>query len=278
MGLAQCPSAQPGTIAANPNRPTVSDPADITQYGVAEVEYGFIRTWDRGASHRSSVDGLFKFAALCDLELRWTLGSFASQSAPQQTAVHGMGDNWVGAQYRLRHQTGRVPTLAVRYEVKLPSARAKDGLGTGELDHAFTFLASKDIKSVHFDFNVAYLLSGRPDNTGNDQNNQLALAFSRTIHGHWAITGEVYGNTHQNTDTPEFITKLWGITYTVRPRLVLDAGIDTGLTYRAPQKSVFAGFTYSVGNFLPMKRSASHKFSQRTTTTASNQEPNEGVK
>lgn len=31
------------SIAANPNRPTVANPADITQYGVVELEYG----WDR---------------------------------------------------------------------------------------------------------------------------------------------------------------------------------------------------------------------------------------
>jgi len=27
-------------IAAHPNRPTVANPADITQYGVLELEYG----------------------------------------------------------------------------------------------------------------------------------------------------------------------------------------------------------------------------------------------
>jgi hypothetical protein len=31
-------------IAAIPNRPTVASPADITQYGVLELEYG----WDSG--------------------------------------------------------------------------------------------------------------------------------------------------------------------------------------------------------------------------------------
>jgi hypothetical protein len=31
-------------IKANPNRPTVANPADITQYGVLEIEYGWDRT------------------------------------------------------------------------------------------------------------------------------------------------------------------------------------------------------------------------------------------
>jgi hypothetical protein len=33
------------SIAANPNRPTVANPADITQYGVLELEHG----WDQGS-------------------------------------------------------------------------------------------------------------------------------------------------------------------------------------------------------------------------------------
>src|SRR2546421_99223 len=38
---AQCPDKPKDGIVANPNRPTVADPADITQYGVLEVEYGY---------------------------------------------------------------------------------------------------------------------------------------------------------------------------------------------------------------------------------------------
>src|SRR5689334_21451363 len=38
---AQCPSAPLSGIAANPNRPTIADPADIGQFGVLELEYGY---------------------------------------------------------------------------------------------------------------------------------------------------------------------------------------------------------------------------------------------
>jgi hypothetical protein len=263
--FSQCPTQKTGAIVANPNRPTVSDPADITQYGVAEVEYGFSRTWDQGSVHSNSVDGLFKFAVLCDLELRWTQGVFGSQAAPQQPLVHGMGDSWVGAQYRFHHQTVLTPTLALRYEVKIPSASVSKGLGTGEVDHAFTFMASKDVKSLHFDFNAGYLLSG--NGTGNDQNSEIALAFSRAIHGPWGITGELYGDTRKNTVTPGFMSNLWGLTYTVRPRFVLDAGMDFGITNGAPHKSVFAGMTYSLGDFSPALRSIARSFGGSKPTT-----------
>src|SRR5689334_14420955 len=68
------------SITANPNRPTVANPADITQYGVLELEYGFDRFWSEPGIRQTSVGGLLKFAILCDVELRWTTTSFLSQT------------------------------------------------------------------------------------------------------------------------------------------------------------------------------------------------------
>ncbi|MBZ5658561.1 MAG: hypothetical protein LAO56_25185, partial [Acidobacteriia bacterium] len=59
------------SIVANPNRPTVANPADITQYGVLELEYGWDRAWPGEGAHQTSLGGLVKFGLLCDVELRW---------------------------------------------------------------------------------------------------------------------------------------------------------------------------------------------------------------
>src|SRR3984893_9550867 len=97
------------SIAANPNRPTVANPADITQYGVLELEYG----WDRirpGAGVRQfALGGLLKFAVLCDVELRWDTTSYLAQTNASGSSS-GFGDNWLGAQLRIYRQTKRVPT------------------------------------------------------------------------------------------------------------------------------------------------------------------------
>src|SRR5947209_20508673 len=59
------------SIAANPNRPTVANPADITQYGVLELEYGWDQFWPDVGVQQASAGGLLKFGMLCDVELRW---------------------------------------------------------------------------------------------------------------------------------------------------------------------------------------------------------------
>ena len=179
----ECKSqSKDGAIVANPNRPTISDPADITQFGVLESEYGYERTWAGGGERDHDFGGLLKFAVLCDVELRWTPDTYVQRVAGS-SSVQGGGDNWLGAQFRLYHQSPRVPTLSFRYEAKVPTASVTKDLGSGAVDHSLTFLASKDIGKYHFDFNSGYLLAGRTGSSGYDKNVNLALAFSRTIVG-----------------------------------------------------------------------------------------------
>jgi hypothetical protein len=184
-------------IDAHPNRPTIANPADITQYGVLELEYGWDRQWPEEGLQQTSVGGLLKLGLLCDVELRWNTTSFLSETDPSGTH-RSFGDNWLGPQIRVYRQTARVPTLAFSYAIKIPSASTKDGLGTGRVDHAFTFLASKDIKHFHLDFNVTQLLIGRPSTSGVDQNQELSLALSHVVRDGLQFTGEFYGDTRLN--------------------------------------------------------------------------------
>src|SRR5262249_6924885 len=70
----------PDSLNANPNRPTVANPADITQYGVLELEYGFDHFWNEADQRETSFGGLVKFAVLCDVELRWNTTSYLWQT------------------------------------------------------------------------------------------------------------------------------------------------------------------------------------------------------
>jgi hypothetical protein len=123
--------------------------------------------------------------------------------------------------------------------------------GTGRVDHALTFLASKDIKRFHFDFNFSQFLIGRPNLSGFDKNQQLNLAFSHVIRGRLQFTGEFYDDTRLNPTAPGFVSSLWALTYTVAPRLVIDSGFEAGLTSGGPHRHAFLGATYSIANLYP---------------------------
>ncbi len=236
-----------GSIAANPNRPTVSNPADVTQYGVLEVEYGWDRMWPGEVKKQTSMGGLVRFGLLCDIEVRWNTTSFLSQTDESGT-YKGFGDNWLGAQVRFHRQTQRLPTMAVNYAFKIPSGSTDKGLGSGRVDHSFTFGASERIASINFDFNFTQLLIGRATGSGFDNNQQIALAFSHRIRDGLQFTGEFYGQTELNGSSPAFASSLWVLTYTVTPRLVIDGGFEVGLTSGGPRRHAFIGATYSIAN------------------------------
>lgn len=238
------------SIIANPNRPTVANPPDITQYGVLELEYGWDQPWEEEGPQAKAVTGLLKFGLLCDVELRWGTTSFESQTEGGVTS-NGTGDNWLGPQIRFYRQTKRVPSMAFSYSVKIPTANTQDGLGTGRVDHVFTLLASKDIAHFHFDFNATQFLIGRPNASGFDQNQQLDLAFSHVIYRRLQVTGEFYGDNRLNQTTPGFASTLWALTYTIVPRLVIDGGFEVGLTSGGPHFHEFVGATFSIANLYP---------------------------
>ena len=240
-------------IAANPNRPTVSNPAHVTQYGVLELEYGWDRLWPQEGIHQTSAGDLLKFGLLCDIELRWNTTSFLSQTDASSTH-RTFGDNWLGTEIRFHRQTARLPTMAFNYAFKVPSASTENGLGSGRVDHSFTFGASENIAHFNFDFNFTQFLIGRPTGSGFDENQQLALAFSHAILGGLQFAGEFYGETELNPATPGFTSSLWALTYTVVPRLVIDGGFEVGLTSGGPHRHVFFGATYSIANLYPGRR------------------------
>jgi hypothetical protein len=241
-------------IAANPNRPTVADPADITQYGVVELEYGWDGVWPEPGVRQNSVGGLLKFGMLCDVEFRWTTTSFISQKTDASHTQQSFGDNWLGPQVRLYRQTKNVPSLAFAYAVKIPSASTIGGLGSGRVDHAFTFLASKDLARIHFDFNASEFLIGRTSAPGFDKGEQVNLAFSRRIRGPLQFTAEFYGDTRLNPSTPGFASSLWALTYTVTPRLVIDGGFEVGLTDGGPHRHLFVGATWAIAKLYRGRR------------------------
>jgi hypothetical protein len=246
------------SIAANPNRPTVSNPAHVTQYGVLELEYGWDRSWPGEDIRQTSLGGLLKFGMFCDIEMRWNTTSLLSQRDAGSTH-QTFGDNWLGTEIRVHRQTRRLPTMAFSYAFKIPSANTENGLGTGRVDHSFTFGASENIAHFNLDFNFTKFLIGRPTASGFDENQQLALAFSHVIHGGLQFAGEFYGATQLNKTTPAFASSLWAPTYTVLPRLVIDGGFEAGLTSGGPQRHAFVGATYSIANLYraPRKRSSS---------------------
>lgn len=235
-------------IAATPNRPGVANPADVTQKGVLELEYG----WERGFRSsefktRTAASGLFRFGLAEDFELRLGMDSYVSQlSADHAGRRSGIGDTSPGFKYRLIKEDEAWPTLSFAYEVKVPTASGKKGLGSSRVDHNLLFLATKDLLGLEWNFNYALGWIGKERKKRFDDSHLWALSASRPLFGPLGIQGEIYGSPRVNQETPAMISTDWALIYAVTSRVMLDVGVDVGLNSAARDITYFAGITIAL--------------------------------
>lgn len=231
-------------LTATPNRPTVTNTAETTQFGVLEIEFGI-----SAATRQQALQGLLKFGLLHDVELDW-----AGDPWQHDASVHYMGvsDNSPGIRWRFVHQAKGHPTLTVEYSAKLPTAGLVEG--SGEVDHTLTLLASKDLpKRFHVDANLGYTWLGRPK-SGFYHNWLPTATLAYEVTNKWQLAVEFSGATRANAATPAVAQNLWAVSYTLKPRLVLDSAVQLRLTGNVPHAVYLGGFTYSIADIYHHRR------------------------
>jgi hypothetical protein len=230
-----------------PARPTASNPAEFQRPGVLQLEYGFNGNWRApgGASEQDTPLAL-RFAVSRRVLLEFDGDSPVSQSAAGSRTT-GAGDTQLGIQLVLRREDKSHPGVALAYYVKLPSASAAKGLGTGRVDHNLLALVSKKLGGTVFDFNAVYLLAGRTSGAGRASSMQAALAASRDLTRRFGLQGEVSGFS-RNDAQPGALFGLGVVTYQVNRRVIFDSGVRLGLTRDAPRVGAVGGITVGVAD------------------------------
>src|SRR5712671_156222 len=234
-------------VVSVPSRPTATSSTDTTQCGVVELEYGLQRQWPGGGANRDDLTGGMRLGIKHNLDFHWSSSAFLHVMDGDGNRT-GYGDNWLGLRYRFLGQTKRRPSLGLAYQAKVPSAAVTKVLGSGRFDHAPSFLVSKDIHPVHLDFNLMPFFAGRSPGSGFDHSVGFALSAAGPLTRRLGIVGEGYGYTTLNHNSPAFGSTMLAFTFQVQPRLILDGGLDVGITRGAPRKRVFVGVTYAVAN------------------------------
>lgn len=224
-------------IAAVPNRPTFATTALTVQPGVLEIEYGF-----QGDRAHQNINGLLKFGLSKSLELRFAPNPIEMDSGVASTGDCGIGFKW---KFLVQHQAR--PDVALLYSSTVSIATSP--LGVAATGHSVQALVSKDFGKNHFDFNEGVQFVGRGVAVnGFDRNYFSALSWSRAVSGKWGATAELAGFSWTNSQTPATMTILAATTYSVSPRLVLDAGAYAAPHGNLPRVTSFFGATYSISD------------------------------
>ena len=226
--------------AANPARPTVSNPATLTPVGYLQFETGIL-----GATDSPEFSTRYEFNEVVKLTVSQRL-EFIESSAPivhytvEGMTANGTAEVFLGAQAVVMPGEGVKPTLSVSY-----SQRAYDG-GAPELDfgsprNSAVLYASADVKGFHYDANAVFneQLEGGVHRLQFGQ----TLSISHSLRKGFGLSGEIWHFTqpflHSNA-----VGNLWAGSYAARRNLVFDAGFEKGLTATSTRWEAFTGFTY----------------------------------
>ncbi len=247
---------------ANPARPTITNPAHIPPVGYVQFEQGFLQAngSPAGVSRQFSLNEVVKLAVHRRLMVQFATQPFAATrisgaAGERATSQNDPGDLVLGVQGVLVREAGLRPTTAVGYLHRVRAGSAPD-IDLGGTSQTAVVLVSGDAGDFHYDsnFSVAEQLSGAVRRAQYAQSLSVthdlfpkALDDKLEVSGElWHVTQPLVFATRSGRPSPRSnaVGTLWALGYTMRPNLVLDGGLEHGLTSTSTDWQGFAGFTY----------------------------------
>jgi hypothetical protein len=250
--LSQAQSATPSVPEANPGRPTVSTPATLTPVGYLQFENGALFAENSTEfSKRTGIGQVTKLSILPRLELFLQSEPLAISQSKDQTAVHE-GEVFVGVQSVLFFGDESRPTVSISYVRRVHTSVAPE-LDVGTFRQSTSILLSEDLHGFHFDANGT--LAEQVDGAVRRAQFGQTLSISHPL-GKFTISGEIW-HFSQPFEKGNTVGNLWAVSRALRKNLVVDAGLNRGLTKTSTRWEAFVGFTYLLPHRLWMVRPGS---------------------
>ncbi len=229
-------------LEAAPSRPNWTAGAATTQCGVLETDYGLLWQGMGGGVRQAAAGMSVRYGLTPQMDVRWGVPARLWQSGGGTPALEGVSDQWLSVTYRFREQGARVPAMALGYGFKIPTANPAKGFGTGYVDHQLAFIASRDAKMLHFDFNTVGTLAGGPGGYDGAAQYGLVLSSAATKQLTWLL--ETDGGSQPGT-ADRYGQALAGLQWSVRSWLVVDTGYTRAYTAGSPRQQFTVGWTWS---------------------------------
>jgi hypothetical protein len=185
-GAAACQLVSQDLAPPTPQRRTFSVSTATPRAGQLDLELGLAHDLGDGIA----LPATLRWGA--DEQSELFLGG-VPWSERDDTDGRGVGDVTLGARRRVREQHEDEPSLALQAAVKIPTADADEGLGSGELDLLLAGILSRDegVKSSTLYYQLGLL--GESGDQGIDLEHLLTAAFSQSIDERLGLFAEVAG-------------------------------------------------------------------------------------
>ena len=242
MAVASIASAEEQEPSATPYRPTISNPAALSEPGWLELEMGLQRIEGGADKQRDSAPLLAKlaFSENWGVLVGGELGIRRTDTSDE--IFNGNGDTT----FLLKH---RLPTanenIAWGIEAGYKAPTAPDTIGSGKSDLIVNGIYSAEIGAHQLDLNLsATQLGAYADGEGSVQYG-WAASVAHGLNDKWAAFAELSGASRSAVAAQAQL--MAGATYNLSKRVVLDAGASWGLTKTSQDWTVFAGLTTLLG-------------------------------
>ena len=275
-------AAAPSVPAANPARPTVTNPATLPPVGYLQFEQGYLGAID--SPETQSQYGVVQTTKLTlqDRIMVQVASQPFARSVVDGDVTHDAGDLLAGGElilfapkesedaavkeakdkHRHTYVKAAVPTVTVGYLGRVKAGTAPD-LDVGSLSQSIVVLASGHAPFVDMHYDTNFVVNEQTDSEAtqagvpyNIRRAQFAETFSvdRPFgNPNIQYSAEVYHFSQplvhstsrgQYIRSANVVAALFAVSYEVKPNLVLDAGFSHGFTSTSTRWQSFAGFTY----------------------------------
>lgn len=237
--LTACTTTSGTGARPTPQRPRISHNAQTTAQGTLELEAGV----EVDPSDFWDTPMLLKYGMSSQTEFVFGGSPIRHVDSPDDT---GIGDVVFGVRHRMVDETADDPAIAIATQVKLPTADADKGLGSGETDVFFSIAAEKQVEDVRAVGFYRLGLLGSPTGDGNDLRHDLAAVGTVALGQGLNAYGELAGLFAPEYDFDALLAT-FGAAFEIAPATVFDAGFRVGLTNDAPDFTLVFGVTHNFG-------------------------------
>jgi hypothetical protein len=244
VGWGTVASAQDGSPAVVPYRPSVATPAELPAPGWPELEAGY--AWLKGGDTARSQSSPISFKLAWNDSWAVLIGTDAYQWQRDYdgSTAHSGGDTTLTVKYKL--PVDEHLAFGAEFGVALPTARPP--IGSGRTDWGINTIASFDYPGVHVDVNVGGSHLGGVDDEQGPWQGGWAIAASHPLNEQFGLTGELSGLVQRGTSAQA--QALAALNWNVSRALVLDVAAAGGLSRAAPNWQLMAGMTVQVGHWF----------------------------
>ena len=226
----------PAVFAA---RPLITDDTETVEKGAFELElaFDFLRDEEHDDNYVPSVQ--LKYGLSERAEIAASIG-YIRRDASFSENVDGWSDVFAYLKYRFWQEGNYFPSVALKPQIKFPTASSDKGLGSGKIDYGIGPLVSKSYSDFRFHFEAIYFFIGEK---GENDILRTGAAMEYDLFKGLTAVGEVRyaDNFNSNRDDDPLLVN-FGLKKAVG-RAVFDAAFNVGLNRAAPDYGFTAGVT-----------------------------------